>query len=598
LPAWAQLTAPAWTPPPPSARTGFALDSRRDRLLILDRPSAYTDTTQVWALDLSGTPRWSLVSPAAPDMGQLLPRSAAYDSRRDRLCVDGNADPWFLDLATGAWSAGWNAGSRPFFDAPAAFYDARRDRMLEAGASGGAAEVWALPLVPGATWARLGDALPRPSVDGAGPAVLDLANDRVVMLAGIGGPGGLDSLQVWALSLADPPQWSVLSRVPPRAGTVSGASLVLDPVRDRLVLHGGQASTRDTAFADTWALPLAGGGSWVQLAPAGALPAPRAFDAAVYDAPHDRMAVFGGLLGRIAPAPLGDTWLLDFAAPAAPEVACPGDSEWFAGDTLALDYEVANGFGSRQPFVLALADARHWPGLPPADTVWIGAGERDTVRLRIAVPDTATRGANALALVVRWLDQPLVGDTCVHAIHAAAPAAELLAAAAEPGHVHVAWRSALGPGLPATLSRAEPPGAWQALADLTGDAQGGYAFDDPGVPPGTLAQYRLAITFAGVQRLTDVASVQVPAGYALALAGLEPNPAPGAPAVAFTLAATAPGRVELLDVSGRRLWSRDLAGLPPGRYTLPVGGRLRAGLYVIRLRQGGRELTRKGVVMP
>ena len=57
--------------------------------------------------------------------------------------------------------------------------------------------------------------------------------------------------------------------------------------------------------------------------------------------------------------------------------------------------------------------------------------------------------------------------------------------------------------------------------------------------------------------------------------------------------------LELLDVSGRRLEARPLAGLGPGPHVLNLGegASLAAGIYLIRLAQGGNTLTRKACVV-
>ena len=67
----------------------------------------------------------------------------------------------------------------------------------------------------------------------------------------------------------------------------------------------------------------------------------------------------------------------------------------------------------------------------------------------------------------------------------------------------------------------------------------------------------------------------------------------------FELPSTAPGRLELLDVTGRRVAERDLSGYGAGRYTERIGegARVPAGMYWVRLTHGGRALTARGVVL-
>ena len=85
----------------------------------------------------------------------------------------------------------------------------------------------------------------------------------------------------------------------------------------------------------------------------------------------------------------------------------------------------------------------------------------------------------------------------------------------------------------------------------------------------------------------------------LALAPPSPNPGDGrALLVEFVLPAATPARLELLDLTGRRVRARDVGVLGPGRHRLDLAGDrpLRAGLYFVRLTQAGRvALTRAAV---
>jgi hypothetical protein len=69
--------------------------------------------------------------------------------------------------------------------------------------------------------------------------------------------------------------------------------------------------------------------------------------------------------------------------------------------------------------------------------------------------------------------------------------------------------------------------------------------------------------------------------------------------VAFTLPDDAPARIDVIDLQGRRIVSRELAGL--GRasqvVSLPETRTLTVGLYVVRLSQGGRAVTTRAAVI-
>ena len=88
--------------------------------------------------------------------------------------------------------------------------------------------------------------------------------------------------------------------------------------------------------------------------------------------------------------------------------------------------------------------------------------------------------------------------------------------------------------------------------------------------------------------------------FVFALVGVRPNPSRGEGlSVAFTLPAAAPARLEVLDVSGRRVVAREVGSLGPGRHTLDLaeGRRLAPGLYLVRLTQGANARVRRVAVI-
>ena len=86
---------------------------------------------------------------------------------------------------------------------------------------------------------------------------------------------------------------------------------------------------------------------------------------------------------------------------------------------------------------------------------------------------------------------------------------------------------------------------------------------------------------------------------ALALEGAFPSPTRGALTVAFSLPGSGPATLELMDVAGRRVSTRDVGGLGPGRHVvlLDDGRTLAGGIYFIRLRSGGRQIVARAVVL-
>jgi hypothetical protein len=95
----------------------------------------------------------------------------------------------------------------------------------------------------------------------------------------------------------------------------------------------------------------------------------------------------------------------------------------------------------------------------------------------------------------------------------------------------------------------------------------------------------------GYAALGPVGTGDVPDGGSLAfgLEGVRPNPSMGGRLhVAFTLPDATPARLDLMDVSGRRLAELEVGSLGSGRrdVDLAAGRQLAPGLYLVRLTQG------------
>ena len=93
--------------------------------------------------------------------------------------------------------------------------------------------------------------------------------------------------------------------------------------------------------------------------------------------------------------------------------------------------------------------------------------------------------------------------------------------------------------------------------------------------------------------------VDVPRRPPLQLDGFRPNPSRGGALIAFTLPSASTGILDVYDVSGRRVFHSSLSGRPAGSHVEHVGGNrpLAPGVYVIRLRHSGREVSARGVVV-
>jgi len=87
-------------------------------------------------------------------------------------------------------------------------------------------------------------------------------------------------------------------------------------------------------------------------------------------------------------------------------------------------------------------------------------------------------------------------------------------------------------------------------------------------------------------------------GLRLALEPVQPNPARALGRVTFTLPSDRSATLEVLDVTGRRVAAQEVGALGAGRHSVDLarGRSLRAGIYLVRLTQGGTVATAKAVV--
>src|SRR5207249_5438742 len=173
----------------------------------------------------------------------------------------------------------------------------------------------------------------------------------------------------------------------------------------------------------------------------------------------------------------------------------------------------------------------------------------------------------------------------------------LASASFESGHVRLRWYGSGMASLVGEVERRTEASDWEPLASVTADGTGWLVYEDRAVTPGTRYGYRLAYRMGSDLRYTDEAWVEVPA-LQFALRGLTPNPSAGDPVVAFSLASGGPATLEMFDLSGRLVLSREVGSLGAGNQSIRLtgSGRLAAGVYAVRLRQGLKIATVRAVV--
>ena len=220
------VTAPAWreiavTGARPAARydAGLAVDPFARRLLLFGgHDSTGTAYGDLWSIPLAGPYVWSELHPAGVGPSPRWSATALVDPIRQRLLLVGGSDPsgsvtdvWALDLAgSPAWSVVNVTGTAPAGVVHACL-DVGRDLVL---AYGGPTSIATFELSGTPTWTAL-DAPNGPASSSPGGFGLDPIHDAIWLPyaeATLPGAGG-SLAQHWLLTLAQPPAVPALDPV-------------------------------------------------------------------------------------------------------------------------------------------------------------------------------------------------------------------------------------------------------------------------------------------------------------------------------------------------------------------------------------------------
>ena len=253
---------------------------------------------------------WTQMSPATAPSGRAG-HAMAYHSGSDRVILFGgetapgsnvlNDETWAYDLNANTWE-NRNPSPRPSARfAHAMAYDADSERAILFGGwtgTGQSKETWAYDYNAN-TWTNKAPTT-SPSVGVFVNMAYDASADRIVLFG-----GGTDRFlagapdETWAYDF-DSNTWTRRnpSESPlPRGGHV----MAYDAPSDRIVVFGGRDGTTD--FGDTWAYDY-DGDRWIRMDPETS-PSPRHGAAMAYDADADRAVCMGGTDGG------DETWIYD-----------------------------------------------------------------------------------------------------------------------------------------------------------------------------------------------------------------------------------------------------------------------------------------------
>jgi hypothetical protein len=173
----------------------------------------------------------------------------------------------------------------------------------------------------------------------------------------------------------------------------------------------------------------------------------------------------------------------------------------------------------------------------------------------------------------------------------------LVSTSVDNGVVHLRWFVSGASGVHATVGRRTEGTGWVVLGDVTSDGSGYLDYADASVTPGQGYFYLVSWT-DGTEIAGSEAWVDVPTKLSLTLAP-RPNPVVGVLLVGVTLPDARGGRLELIDINGRRVASRDLSDLGAGHHNIRLDetARIAPGVYTLRMiADGAEKRTRVTVV--
>jgi len=239
-----------------------------------------------------------------------------------------------------------------------------------------------------------------------------------------------------------------------------------------------------------------------------------------------------------------------------------------------------------------------WPGFPMTGNATIPAGSVGSVPFSIPVPLDAPNGTVNFCFTATLPNGALQSSCCsqLEVYNPATPTvASLMRASAAGGKVDLEWQ--LGSASSAVLYRSTDGQVWSSLATLTTDGSSLVRYLDSSVVPGQRYGYRLGVMVSGREVAAGETWVNVPVEAVFALQGVRPNPATGPLSISFSLPGSAPATLSLVDLTGRKVFEQSVGGMGAGFHVVRLERNLPAGLYVVRLSQGGRTLTSKATVV-
>ena len=434
--------------------------------------------------------------------------------------------------------------------------------------------------------------------------VLDRARDRLIVF------GGRDfqfNNEVWTFDLATN-QWQQPTVVGTPPSPRMGHTAILDPLRDRMIVFGGRciASYVDSTDKEVWALSLSEPMTWTQLTPLVPAPGRRYFHSAIYDPVHDQMVIFGGRETSIV---YDDLWALSLSGSPAwsPLYASdipPGGRYGHSAVYDSKRHRMLIFGGKNQPagsadsfndtWSLALDGTPSWSGVStpagaPSPRYWAGAvydSVRDEMDVMWGTSGYCAYGLRSDGWRFKFDDTNTAANLTLVAVEAA------------PDRVRLLWQAPDTRATSYTVQRRDSGSDWMSLGVISNLGDGHLEFVDRTVAAGVRYAYRLGQDGVDGTTYSNETWIDVPARFSLRLDPPRPNPGGRDVSVVFTLPSAAPATLEMIDVAGRRVMSREVGSLGAGAHSLRLGEFGAApGVYLVRLSQRDRVLTAHAVIV-
>jgi hypothetical protein len=376
---------------------------------------------------------------------------------------------------------------------------------------------------------------------------------------------------------------------------------------------------------DAWALSLSGSPTWASLAPTGTWPSRRYGQSAIYDPVRDRMVVFAGTDNDYL---LDEVWALDWSAPVS-DVTVAFDLTPNTLNLTSPSLWVTGFLEPASPYAASaidIASIRLNGAVPVDPAAPTTLGDHDgngvpdlSVKInRAAMELTLSDGDNVPVAVTGTVDGHSFSGTDVIRVRRAVVSAPVAASHLTAGGLtEVRWETPSGVSVESVaLLQSLDGGLTWNLVSRGQPNTGSFSWTVPGV---ATQQAKVAVVLVessdatgdvvgGVLGVSGAFSIETvvatggrgPADLALAIQGPMPNPtAGGRLSVEFTLRDGSPARLDLADVAGRLLTSKQVGTQGPGTHALDLSeaGPLRPGIYFLRLAQGGSEIRARAAVI-